>query len=946
MCQSTCESSGQGVCRGNCVNGQCPQTTTTTTRITSTSTTTTGQQNCQDECSRVWGYGGSCKSGCSSSTEIDIGQFSCPSGQKCCCNKSPITTSTTTTSTVVCPSPDGCCCCKDCSLKTDCVWSYYASCQSGGRQDCSRSSCSITCPADKPSPDWGVKNGKCLPSCGYIGGPNAKCQSDQCKSDEKDYVDNYQCDHCCVPGIPAKCGNGVVDSGEKCDTGKSGYCEGCQFRCAPYDTKDVCKADCSGYCSGYADTGCSYQDSGICVKDPCGSDDKCAGKRLGDVCDASAGGICSACICSAGKSCQELCNNAPGSKCAWYSCPSGTTSQPLGDNSCSQSGTGNRCCCGQTTTTTTASPICCNRAGIVCSSCTTRDCSSLYCPTTTTTSTSTNPNGPSGQINFDKNEYQIGDTATITWNWSNAVTNQYNENAVMEILGPPDAYGNIYHGTFLATSTSGSSSTSIKIDIPGEWKAVLSICQQSDCSLICHQWPCNPSTAKKDVSTFTATATANAQQTAQCKQVYYSGDPSNKFNLVFIGLGNWSGDDIVQIAKAHADNWFSLDPISANRNKVNIYAVVDNYLTLNDCQLSQQNGGFFTCDVQKVMQLATNCPMSVGGVGVVQSGFTVFRSVCAGQYFTTERNNPIVSSHELGHCFAALADEYCYDYDFTNNVCKSGAASSFENSPNCDLTNNCPKWASYDPNCVQECSWGNLYRPQDCSLMRDLRCFYFDEPSKRAIIDRFNQFSDPAFANIKTNLIFMNLHYDNGKISVKDIESGTGYTPSFQGTGGFNLSEISNQNSVLYSTNFQIPDKIYSDNLDTNGNITNGSTIEQKQFDFSVVVPSFTDSKEMNIYTPDNVKVQTLDVSNLAYKGLVVTSNSCHPNSECEIDLIGCSDNLNIFVNKDNKPISSTILVDDKNQTTFSPVESGTIRMISFCFDNQIRVLTSDITVS
>jgi hypothetical protein len=159
-----------------------------------------------------------------------------------------------------------------------------------------------------------------------------------------------------------KCGNGKLDSGEVCDKAKSGYCEGCQFRCHPYKTKEVCKNDCSGYCSGYADTGCTIQDSGVCDKE-CGSDDKCKGKRLGDSCDTDA--ICSACKCSVlGKSCAQICNNAPGSKCVMgNTCPDNLNHQPLGDNVCQSQGSG-VCCCGSTTTTssttTTTQPITCS----------------------------------------------------------------------------------------------------------------------------------------------------------------------------------------------------------------------------------------------------------------------------------------------------------------------------------------------------------------------------------------------------------------------------------------------------------------------------------------------------------------------------------------------------------------------------------------------------------
>ena len=39
-----------------------------------------------------------------------------------------------------------------------------------------------------------IRPDQCKPSCGTIGGPNAKCSSDSCTAFD---LDTYDCNHCC-----------------------------------------------------------------------------------------------------------------------------------------------------------------------------------------------------------------------------------------------------------------------------------------------------------------------------------------------------------------------------------------------------------------------------------------------------------------------------------------------------------------------------------------------------------------------------------------------------------------------------------------------------------------------------------------------------------------------------------------------------------------------------
>jgi hypothetical protein len=57
-------------------------------------------------------------------------------------------------------------------------------------------------PVKQPSPDWGIKNGKCLQSCGQASDQKGRCEWQGCREGERS-VENYQCNYCCVPSESA-----------------------------------------------------------------------------------------------------------------------------------------------------------------------------------------------------------------------------------------------------------------------------------------------------------------------------------------------------------------------------------------------------------------------------------------------------------------------------------------------------------------------------------------------------------------------------------------------------------------------------------------------------------------------------------------------------------------------------------------------------------------------
>jgi hypothetical protein len=139
---------------------------------------------------------------------------------------------------------------------------------------CSGGTTSVCNPQTQPSPDWGEKGGKCLPSCGKAGGPNAKCQSEPCTTGQSD-PPNYQCTHCCVasseiqscteldggnvPTVFSTCTDYKGTYSDRCD-GTQGYMT--EFYCSNTGPTGLCQStaiNCNGYCvgRGYGSGTCS-----------------------------------------------------------------------------------------------------------------------------------------------------------------------------------------------------------------------------------------------------------------------------------------------------------------------------------------------------------------------------------------------------------------------------------------------------------------------------------------------------------------------------------------------------------------------------------------------------------------------------------------------------------------------------------------------------------------
>ncbi len=102
-----------------------------------------------------------------------------------------------------------------------------------------------------------------------------------------------------------------------------------------------------------------------------------------------------------------------------------------------------------------------------------------------------------------------------------------------------------------------------------------------------------------------------------------------------------------------------------------------------------------------------------------------------------------------------------------------------------------------------------------------------------------------------TSINVINLEYNNENINILEKFNTIGYYPdrNIQPEEGYLLKIISQENTVLYSFTFLPPTKEYLDGFDGTYNL--GRSEIKNKFNFSLIIPSFENEKEI-VITKEN----------------------------------------------------------------------------------------------
>lgn len=268
---------------------------------------------------------------------------------------------------------------------------------------------------------------------------------------------------------------------------------------------------------------------------------------------------------------------------------------------------------------------------------------------------------------------------------------------------------------------------------------------------------CNSSLSARNISLST------------CESLIYNGDPKKKIDLTFVGLNYTSlekikadiNQNLYTNVTVPSAGLFEVEPFKSNQNKFNVYALNNTCLNLTD---------IYENTTRFINEVAAACPntnqivviVNDNGIPALDNSSEIVGgwaypadNSSIGFAITFSKGDGTAITHEFGHSFGGLCDEYSYQGNFTQplldqNVDCPNCAAIFSGNENIS----CPKWKDISgTGCYQGCEYENLYRSEPFSIMgfpdivlynvsnNRSKAYAFDQVSKIAIENKLNKYS-------------------------------------------------------------------------------------------------------------------------------------------------------------------------------------------------------------
>lgn len=350
----------------------------------------------------------------------------------------------------------------------------------------------------------------------------------------------------------------------------------------------------------------------------------------------------------------------------------------------------------------------------------------------------------------------------------------------------------------------------------------------------------------------------------------------DKIDFIILPFGYNNYDEFKNDAKkliTGADSLLKIEPFKSNKNKFAFF-IVNTSRDLK-CEIGCKNvSTFVCCDNKIISEEASRCHydsiLILFKSKALCGSASYYAKICS----KNELSN-LVLVHEIGHSFADLADEYVYSEFYNYSI---GEIESI----NCDKKG-CVKWKNITDGCFKGCTYSSLYRPaEEESIMYGFVPVFNPvcEAHIKNLIENYTKKGiemEKAFPQRKS--YFVNLNYNKGEIKIKDVflkpvKSGVNYRES-----GYSAELKDKDGNSIFISSLYVPDKIYP----IPGS---GKMIFEKEVDFSLILPYFSEVKDLMIYRKDRL---------IANTSLAVFSETCGNNICDEVEShLSCSEDCGI----------------------------------------------------
>jgi len=304
----------------------------------------------------------------------------------------------------------------------------------------------------------------------------------------------------------------------------------------------------------------------------------------------------------------------------------------------------------------------------------------------------------------------------------------------------------------------------------------------------------------------------------ECQTIAFNGN--DKINIVFFSSE--------EEAKKYSSELLNTPPFDKNKNQFNIFQI--NYQS--KCEIYKNSA--VLCYNKDLIKQSAVCPNDF--IVVIKDEQKKIRSSAYMNVISLNSQNSMnVITHEFGHVFANLADEY-----IPSQLPKE--------SQNCKKE--CSEFEKKD-GCFQGCAKANLYRSIDWGLMRTLSTNNFGEFNKKIINNEIEKqtaitgmVSQKIEDCLKEQYYLIHAEYIEGQIKLiaKTIEQGCVGT---NGNGGFDYNLILKDNSIINHGKFN-PELIFTDAQEESENEIQGEATEYSG-EFFLKIPIINDAEKLEI---------------------------------------------------------------------------------------------------
>jgi hypothetical protein len=350
-----------------------------------------------------------------------------------------------------------------------------------------------------------------------------------------------------------------------------------------------------------------------------------------------------------------------------------------------------------------------------------------------------------------------------------------------------------------------------------------------------------------------------------CVNLRYTGNPSQKIDVVFVPSGYSDmkkfANDVIRFVDIQGKNkgLFALEPFKSNTDKFNLYLI--NQTEDMGCSLNCQGiSSMICCNDNKVEEVASQCPADQ--IVVIQDTADFCGTASSYAKVCAISRGQEVFTHEWGHSFGGLGDEYDYSAYYPTYVAE------YYDYPNCDMQG-CPKWSSLGlsgTECFKGCGVSSAYRPTQGNCMMYGYVGQYDSVcalQMKKLMDNYSsQIPTGQMAPPIEKAYMINLNYNYGQLKLNDVYVTQTTAPDRKSSGrrpDYQAKLISVDGKQLYTFNFEIPrteNPFYNSDNDT----FRPSPVVFTDVDRIIPVPYYANARKMEVYNLANKKVLEVDL--------------------------------------------------------------------------------------